>query len=203
MFSIARDHEQLWLAPMVARIAVIYDMDNIFAWQAQPQSTAFDFSNESHRLYQPFWRNGLPIDVFSSERLNQNMSPLSYFSSNYDVILLPAPMMISDKLYEQLDSFVNDKGGSLWVGFRADIKVSTNSQMRTEPSRLALLAGVTVNEFESINNGMPSVPLKNILSSTSNSDSDSSDINITTASGSVWRDGLRILNETSNEVVPI
>lgn len=167
---------------MVSRVAVIYDMDNIFSWQAQPQSTAFDFSNETHRLYQPFWRNGISIDVFSSERLGEVS-----LSSNYDVILLPAPLMLSDELYNEIESFVLEKGGSLWVGFRADIKVATNNQMRTDPSRLAALAGVVVNEFESLNIGMPNAQLKMASNSS------------ITASGYVWRDGLKIRNDVSNE----
>jgi len=185
VFSLAREHEKLWLAPLVARVAVVYDTDNIFAWQAQPQSTAFDFTDEAHRFYHPFWRNGMSVDVFSSERLVE--VPLS----NYDVILLPAPMMLSDSLREELKSFVLDDGGSLWVGFRADIKVSTNSQMRTDPSFLAKLAGVSVTEFESINVGMPASPLQS--ASTTLND------NGTTASGSVWRDGLSIIDETCDE----
>lgn len=160
-------------------------MDNIYSWQAQPQSTAFDFTNEAHRLYQPFWRNGAAIDVLSSERLVEVS-----LSSNYDVVLLPAPMMISDDLYKEIESFILAKGGSLWIGFRADIKVASNNQMRTDPSRLAVLAGVTVNEFESLNVGMESVPLKE--PSTNN-----------TASGSVWRDGLMISDEVADEVTAI
>ena len=39
VYALARDHEELWLAPIQARVALLYDMENIFAWQAQPQST--------------------------------------------------------------------------------------------------------------------------------------------------------------------
>jgi len=57
---------------------------------------------------------------------------------------------LSDSLREELKSFVLDDGGSLWVMFRADIKVSTNNQMRTDPSFLAKLASVSAAEFESV-----------------------------------------------------
>lgn len=45
-FALARDHAPLWLAPIVAKVALLYDPDAVFAWQAQPQSTAFDFESE-------------------------------------------------------------------------------------------------------------------------------------------------------------
>jgi hypothetical protein len=51
-------------------VALLYSSDSFFAWQAQPQSTAFDISTEAHRLYHPFWRQGLaPIDVLSLPHL--------------------------------------------------------------------------------------------------------------------------------------
>merc|ERR1711924_1227 len=111
-------HKSLWMTPVVARVALIYDMSNIFAWQAQPQSTAFDFASEAHRLYQPFWRNGVPIDMISSSRLNLPGHTASAMQgdlvdlSSYDVLLLPAPMLISDALYTALESFVA-QGGAL------------------------------------------------------------------------------------------
>ena len=37
VFELARAHETLWLAPITARVAVLYDMENIYAWEAQPQ----------------------------------------------------------------------------------------------------------------------------------------------------------------------
>ena len=46
LFSLARSAEDLWDAPIAAEVAVLYDQSNIFAWQAQPQSTAFDFTAE-------------------------------------------------------------------------------------------------------------------------------------------------------------
>jgi len=56
VFTLARVHSSLWLTPMRASVLLLYSTDNIFSWQAQPQSMAFDFQTEAHWLYYPFWR---------------------------------------------------------------------------------------------------------------------------------------------------
>ena len=43
------------------------------------------------------------------------------------------------------------RGGSLWVGFRSDLKDHRTNRMRRAPSRLAQMAGVVVEEIESLN----------------------------------------------------
>jgi hypothetical protein len=72
------------------------------------------------------------------------------------------------------------QGGSLWVGFRADIKDAANGAMRRSPSRLAALAGVVVEEFESL-----LAPRAANLTGASDASA---------ARATVWRDGLRPLN---------
>ena len=42
-------------------------------------------------------------------------------ASSYKVLLLPAPMLVSDGLYALIDAFVA-AGKSVWSGFRADLK---------------------------------------------------------------------------------
>jgi hypothetical protein len=36
LFALARAEERLWLAPIVARVALVYEIENLFAWQALP-----------------------------------------------------------------------------------------------------------------------------------------------------------------------
>merc|ERR1712166_360843 len=183
VFAIAKGpHASLWLAPIVSRVVLLYSPDNIFAWQAQPQSTAFDFSDEAHRLYKPFWRHGVSIDVVSISKLISAEVDLSH----YDIALLPAPMLVADATVEALSKWV-DAGGSLWVGFRADLKDERN-QMRSTESRLADLAGVRVSEIESLNAGSnTSVRATSV---------DSSGMQQPEVRATVWREGLEI---TSND----
>ena len=49
--------------------------------------------------------------------------------SAYRVLLLPAPMLVSDRLFAAISAFVRG-GGSVWVGFRADLKERSSNQVR-------------------------------------------------------------------------
>jgi len=154
VYALARDHEELWLAPIQARVALLYDMENIFAWQAQPQSTAFDFATEAHRLYYPFWRNGVAVDVVSATRAlgrDASAEAAAALLGRYRVLVLPALMIVpdADHTVAVLESYV-EAGGSLWIGYRSDLK-DPRSQIRRASSRLAQLAGVTIAEIESLN----------------------------------------------------
>lgn len=170
------EHSSLWMAPVVAKVAVLYDPTCIFAWQAQPQSTAFDFSAEANRLFKPFWRFGVQIDVISWNKIETGAVNLDH----YKIILLPAPMLISDKAMSMLTVWTH-AGGSLWTGFRSDLKTVDTNQMRTSPSRLADLAGVQVSEIESLNVG------------TNSSVRASGSASTASIQTTVWRDGLQIV----------
>lgn len=165
VYKLARDHERLWLAPVEAQVGYLYSDENIFAWQAQPQSTVFDFENEAHRLFYPFWRNGATVDVISSRHLlkGRTIEQALAALAHYRVLVLPAPMLTSDSLVLLLEKFVQ-RGGSLWMGYRSDLK-DERSQVRRVPSRLAALAGAEIAEIESLN-GDASHPITVMVNST-------------------------------------
>ena len=177
VYALARVHQGIWLQPILAQVAVVYDMKNIFAWQAQPQSTAFYPDLEAHRLYKPFWRAGVPIDVVSADRILSGSIDMTH----YKILILPTPMLIQPGMLELLAGWVQE-GGSLWVGYRSDIKQYQTNQMRRSGSRLAEMAGVVVKEIESLNDGMSCT-----VRSTDNSSAP-------TVSASVWREGLELVS---------
>jgi len=206
VFDIAKAHADLWMQPPSARVALMYDTDNIFSWQAQPQSTAFDFTSEALRLYHPFWRHGAAVDVLSARRFWQeeldildNPDPraaAAILLARCSILLLPAPMILPGAALFPSDSSPEAQsashspsdllvdvldhfvraGGSLWISFRSDIKDAAN-QMRRQPSRLAALAGVQVTEIESLNQ-----PLTAPVALAGNS--------TTVSSAEVFREGL-------------
>jgi len=176
LYELARVHEKLWLGPVTAKVALLYSIDGIFSWNAQPQSTAFEFTDEAQRMYHGFWRNGAATDVVTMQRVLDSFPQADALLAQYSIILLPAPIMIPDALVELLSSFVK-LGGILWVGYRSDLKDSNNN-MRRATSRLADLAGVEIEEIESLN-----APLtRSIVEKTSGIKSNAT----------VWTDGLRI-----------
>jgi len=182
-FAFARAHANIWLAPIKSKVALIYHTENVFAWQAQPQSTAFDFANEAHRFYYPFWRNGVQIDVISAESVLQQGG--EFLHREYAIVLLPALMIVPEAFDTALEDFVR-RGGSLWVGFRSDLK-DENGQIRRQPSRLAALSGVSVEEIESLNAGQ-TVKLLDPKGSTS-------------PFASVWREGVKIADKATTHAI--
>ncbi|GAB5357324.1 hypothetical protein AAMO2058_000364900 [Amorphochlora amoebiformis] len=163
VFSFGRLHAPLLAAPVRARVAVLYSYQSVFAWQAQLQSKTLDPEVEAVRMYEPFWRWGIPIDVLDAE----DQGTIQLISRGppevpwvYDVLILPTPISIPDTLYKAVQSHV-EGGGSLWMSFRADLK--DKDMVMLPHSRLASLAGVKIEEFESLgstevhlNQGSPS-----------------------------------------------
>mmetsp|Transcript_20629 Transcript_20629/g.50638 ORF Transcript_20629/g.50638 Transcript_20629/m.50638 type:complete len:763 (+) Transcript_20629:99-2387(+) len=189
-FALARAHASLWspasAAASPASVALLYSTDSVFAWQAQPQSTAFDPEVEAHRLYSPFWRNGVRVDVLAAERLLP--SSAAALLARYRVLLLPALMIVPDGLVALLKGFVG-LGGSLWVGFRSDVK-DAGGRVRREASALATLSGVRVEEIEALNLGsFASVERANATAGAGAGGECSSSC----ARATVWREGLSVL----------
>mmetsp|Transcript_41314 Transcript_41314/g.108506 ORF Transcript_41314/g.108506 Transcript_41314/m.108506 type:complete len:244 (+) Transcript_41314:1482-2213(+) len=108
----------------------------------------------------------------------------------YRVVVLPAPLIVhrADIIVPLLSAFA-ELGGSVWIGFRSDIK-DERSQMRRKASRLAELAGVFVEEIESLN-----TPTSYNLTGVAKQ------LGEGTASATVWREGLRILNGTNTSAI--
>lgn len=186
LYQLARDHDQLWLAPVQSQIALLYSDENTFAWQAQPQSTQFSFETEAHRLFYPFWRNGATVDVLSWRHLLKERSVEEAASAlaAYRVFILPASMVTSEELIALLQTLVQ-MGRSLWMSFRADLK-DTRSQVRRTPSRLAAMAGAEIAEIESLND-VGGKPVQCNVTSTGEEG--------VVATASVWREGLRVRRE--------
>jgi len=193
VYHMARSYKELWLAPIQAEVALIYDADNLFAWQAQPQSTMFDFETEAHRLYHPFWRNGVAVDVISSARLLERSHRLGHLP--YKVLLLPAPSLISDELVALLERFVAEGAGqgSIWISFRSDLR-DKRGQIRRTSSRLATLAGIEIAEIESLNDD-GSEPVQYTVQQVRKK------WNRFTAKVSVWREGLKVAKGSASQML--
>jgi beta-galactosidase len=185
LFQLARQNSEIWLAPVETEVAVLYDSDNIFAWQAQPQSNTFNFENEVHRVYYPFWRSGASVDVLSIRHILGDEKKESWLKSKYRVLVLPVPMLTNDSLLPLVEDFVK-KGGSVWIGFRSDLK-NEDGQIRRIPSRLAKLAGVEIVEIESLNSPKTAT-LQRVGSKGS-------------ATAVTWREGLQIIDGTPTKAV--
>lgn len=140
-FNEIKQHEELIKTNIKAEIAALYDYENIWSFNIQPQSSAFNYFHELLRLYEPFYRLNTHIDVIPSSR----------DFSKYKIILMPVMMIKDDDLIERLEAFVKS-GGTLIMSFRAGIKNRNNNINFGEvlPCGYDKLAGIEIHEVESL-----------------------------------------------------
>ncbi|MCP4180652.1 MAG: beta-galactosidase [bacterium] len=122
-----------------SEIALLFDMDNIWSWKIQQQSEAFDFTKEAERLYAPFFKLNVPVDVISSD---------SDFSK-YKVLLIPVLMLGDENTLNRINQFAKS-GGSVVFSFRAGIKNKDNNIIFNEENLVNKMAGIKICEFESL-----------------------------------------------------
>jgi len=136
--NIQKYKEQLTV-PIKPDVAIFYDIDNLFAWRIQPQSKTLDIKQEFLNFYKPFHYLNIPVDVINTDEV----------IDNYKIILLPAPMLLTDKNISKLESFITN-GGTVISGFRGALKEKHNEIRFARSNPLQDLAGIKVEFFEAL-----------------------------------------------------
>jgi len=136
-----KNYEKLFTSPIDSKVALIYDFDNIWSWKIQQQSSCFDFTNEFLRLYTPFYKNNINIDVI----------PYTKNFDKYDILVLPVSQIIDNKFVIKLKNFLK-KGGSIIFSFRSGIKDKNNNIHFgiTSPCLIKELCGIEIEEIEAL-----------------------------------------------------
>jgi len=140
----ARKIEDVLNTEITAKVAVLYDYDNVWSWRFQRQSSIFDYTDELMRLYRPFHDLNVPMDVI----------PLDREISKYDVVLIPAQQILDEELSRKLKVFTKN-GGSVVMSFRTGIRDRDNNLHFNQPLPAGVndLFGVKLGEVESLQEG--------------------------------------------------
>jgi beta-galactosidase len=141
VFGDIQQYEDVLQSEIQSVIAVLYDYDNIWSWRFQTQSAGFDFTNELLRLYTPFYKQNVNMDVI----------PVTRDFSKYKVLLVPALQIIDKELGERFEKFV-ESGGTVVFSFRTGIKDKNNNIhfKETLPGHVRDIAGIKIHEIESL-----------------------------------------------------
>jgi beta-galactosidase len=141
VFGDIQQYEDVLQSEIQSVIAVLYDYDNIWSWRFQTQSAGFDFTNELLRLYTPFYKQNVNMDVI----------PVTRDFSKYKVLLVPALQIIDKELGERFEKFV-ESGGTVVFSFRTGIKDKNNNIhfKETLPGHVRDIAGIQIYEIESL-----------------------------------------------------
>ncbi len=133
-----------WIASKYqAEVAVYYDVENAWAWGIQPQSNAFEYKQEFLRFYSPAHRMNAMTDIVTKE------SKLD----GYKVLVVPVYFLTDPVVNDKISRFA-EQGGTVILSYRAGVKEQNNFVVEdTLPGALRELAGVEINEYESLQLG--------------------------------------------------
>ena len=123
-----------------AKVAMIYDYENIWATDIQPSYGGHSYQEAASRFYGALHRLGVNVDII----------PPSADFSKYGLILAPDLYILPDALAKRLDAFVKD-GGTLLADCRLGVKDETSlCYERTLPGMLSDALGITIEEYSTI-----------------------------------------------------
>ena len=137
-FKEVSTEEALFKSSIKADVALLYDYDNRWSWAAQPQSHAFDFTDEFVRLHAGFHNLNVMTDVID---INRDFS-------SYKVVVLPSMQIVDESLLNRLKVF-SQSGGTVVFGFRSGIKDRDNN-LRLEENILNQYCGIELGLYESL-----------------------------------------------------
>ena len=129
-----------------ARVAVIYDWENRWAFEGTPtpinQEKNYDDTVLAH--YQPFWEEGVAVDVIHA----------AADFEKYDLVIAPLLFMLSEETGARLSAFV-ERGGTLvttyGVAMVNEIGLATLGGV---PGPLRKVLGIWIEEFDSLPDGV-------------------------------------------------
>jgi beta-galactosidase len=125
----------------VAQAAVLMSFDCLWSLEIQNHNQYLGYQELLGAYYAALATNNVTTDVIS----------IDADLTRYSLIVLPAFCIASMEARARLEAYVNG-GGTLVISFRSGVKTVTNA-MTTEtlPGVLRELAGVEVEEFDSLN----------------------------------------------------
>ncbi len=123
-----------------AEVAIIFDYDSRWAFEAQPAYSGCDYVRSALRYYESFYRRGVNVHFISSRD----------GFSNYRVVVASHLHVLPDETATRLNEFVNT-GGVLLADCRTGVKDETSlCHPRTLPGLLAESLGIRIDEYESL-----------------------------------------------------
>ncbi len=163
-FSDVKELEDVYNSEIQSDVAILYDYDNRWSWHNQPQSHAFNYTDEILRFYTPYHDLNIMTDVIDLKKSFEH----------YKILMVPMMQIMDQETIERLTTFASN-GGTVVLGFRSGIKDRDNNLYFGE-NPLKSLIGSEIKSYESLGHGV----IKPLVGY------DNSNDNLKTCS--VWRD---------------
>jgi len=126
---------------VVSETAIILSHDNLWSHEIQPHNNNFNYLRLMGEYYGSLIVNNINVDI---RGIDADLS-------SYKLVILPAFNLMNDRLKKKFEEYVSN-GGNLIVTFRSGTREWDNSMTeRTLPGYFKDIAGIEVEEFDSIN----------------------------------------------------
>ena len=124
-------------------VALIKSYDNFWSHRGQPHNSKFNYNSLLYSYYGAFHANNINMDVTS----------VDVDFENYKIVVMPAFNLMNEELGDKCRGYV-ENGGILLITFRSGIKTWNNRMTTmTSPGYFKEIAGIELEEFDSINSG--------------------------------------------------
>ncbi len=123
--------------------AIVKSYDNLWSHMIQPHNVNFDYNELLLKIYQANTENNSSVDIINVEN----------DFSKYKLLWMPAFNLMNQEIYHKLDAYVKS-GGTLVLTFRSGSRNWDNTMSEsTIPGLFSEMAGIEVEEFDSLNKG--------------------------------------------------
>ncbi len=127
-----------------ADVALLLSYDSRFAFKIQPNHSGFSYSAHFQQLYTAFHETHVPVDIIEPEA----------DLSDYRLVVAPSLFVVTKTAADNLRHYV-EGGGVLFLTQRSGVKDEYNALVEAPfPGLLADLAGIQVEEIDSMPDGM-------------------------------------------------
>lgn len=137
-FSDVKELAAVYNSEIQSEVALLYDYDNRWSWHNQPQSHAFNYTDEILRFYTPYHDLNIMTDVIDLKKSFEH----------YKVLMVPMMQIMDLETIERLRTFASN-GGTVVLGFRSGIKDRDNNLYFGE-NPLKSLIGAEIKNYESL-----------------------------------------------------
>ena len=128
---------------VLAETAIVKSYDNLWSHQIQPHNVQFDYNKLLLDYYTACAENNIAADVIG---VHDDLA-------KYKMLFMPALNLVKPEIKTKLDGYVRS-GGTLILTFRSGTRNWDNTlSALTIPGEFSEMAGIEVEEFDSLNRG--------------------------------------------------
>ncbi len=125
----------------INEVAIVKSYDNFWSHRGQPHNAKFNYNVLLQSYYDALISNNVSVDV----------TGIDVDFNKYKLVLMPAFNLMTEEIARKCEEYVKN-GGALLITFRSGTKTWSNRMTTmTSPGYFREMAGVELEEFDSIN----------------------------------------------------